>query len=104
MTQDTTRDFLSGSGEAGDKKQFALFMEVWNRTSAEAECACMLGCTPFRLISASICLPQATKLAKVREDLAAAEAYIGQTGDALEVRHVCDANVICLCCSSFASC
>lgn len=35
---------------------------------------------------------QATKLMKVREDLAAAEAYIGQTGDALEVRlHICDA-------------
>lgn len=28
MTQDTSRDFLSGSGEAADRKKYQLFMEV----------------------------------------------------------------------------
>lgn len=28
MTQDTSRDFLSGSGEVADRKKHQLFMEV----------------------------------------------------------------------------
>ena len=102
MTQDTSRDFLSGSGETADRKKFQLFMEVGQTShtcltavaySAVRTCGGKQWFADLRNSSRPKILQgnskpgvlQATSLAKIMEELGQAEVSIGQQADVLEV-------------------
>jgi hypothetical protein len=93
MTQDTSRDFLSGSGEAADRKKYQLFMEVRRRMAgviesevAESIVSSLCHCFEVNAQINYLVWRQATRLAEVHENLAEAEAYIGQMEDAIKAR------------------